>query len=59
MIHLSRKIFDKLSILQEGSEFAGAAFSPNGATLFVNLQGPGHTYAIWPRPGYSWADGAL
>ena len=44
---------------QEGSEFAGAAFSPNGATLFVNLQGPGHTYAIWPRPGYSWADGAL
>jgi secreted PhoX family phosphatase len=29
-------------------EFAGATFSPDGRTLFVNLQGPpGLTYAIW------------
>ena len=30
-----------------GSEFAGACFSPDGKTLFVNLQGPGITCAIW------------
>jgi secreted PhoX family phosphatase len=30
------------------SEFAGATFSPDGATLFVNIQGPpGITLAIW------------
>lgn len=30
------------------SEFAGATFSPDGSTLFVNLQGPpGLTLAIW------------
>ncbi len=28
------------------SEFAGATFSPDGTTLFVNLQGPGFTLAI-------------
>lgn len=28
------------------SEFAGACFSPSGKTLFVNIQGPGHTLAI-------------
>jgi uncharacterized protein len=28
-------------------EFAGATFSPDGRTLFVNLQSPGLTYAIW------------
>jgi secreted PhoX family phosphatase len=29
-------------------EFAGATFSPDGRTLFVNVQGgPGRTYAIW------------
>ena len=28
------------------SEFAGATFSPSGNTLFVNIQGPGHTLAI-------------
>lgn len=31
----------------EGSEFAGATFSPGGATLFVNVQSPGLTLAIW------------
>ncbi|HWO13980.1 MAG TPA: alkaline phosphatase PhoX, partial [Polyangiaceae bacterium] len=31
-----------------GSEFAGATFSPDGRTLFVNIQGPpGLTLAIW------------
>jgi secreted PhoX family phosphatase len=28
------------------SEFAGATFSPDGKTLFVNIQGPGLTLAI-------------
>lgn len=30
-----------------GSEFAGACFSPDGKTLFVNMQSPGITFAIW------------
>ena len=30
-----------------GSEFAGACFSPDGKTLFVNIQTPGITLAIW------------
>ena len=29
------------------SEFAGSTFSPDGKTLFVNLQGAGATFAIW------------
>jgi len=29
------------------SEFAGATFSRDGRTLFVNQQDPGWTYAIW------------
>jgi secreted PhoX family phosphatase len=29
------------------SEFAGATFSPDGSTLFVNRQSPGVTFAIW------------
>jgi secreted PhoX family phosphatase len=37
------------------SEFAGATFSPDGETLFVNIQSPGVTFAIWGP----WEDGAL
>jgi secreted PhoX family phosphatase len=29
-----------------GSEFAGSTFSPDGSTLFVNMQRPGFTIAI-------------
>src|SRR5262245_52674091 len=52
------KIFDfAKNILPgyEGKEFAGAAFSPDGRTLFVNTQTPGMTLAIWG----SWDRGAL
>ncbi|WP_332632484.1 alkaline phosphatase PhoX [Halalkalibacter flavus] len=30
-----------------GEEFAGPVFSPDGNTLFVNIQSPGITFAIW------------
>lgn len=30
----------------DGGEFCGACFSPDGSTLFVNVQVPGMTYAI-------------
>jgi len=36
----------------DGGEFAGACWSPDGSTLFVNIQTPGATYAItgpWAR----------
>jgi hypothetical protein len=36
-------------------EFAGATFSPDGETLFVNIQTPGSTFAIWGP----WRKGAL
>src|SRR5215510_11928367 len=39
----------------EGREFAGATFSPDGQTLFVNIQTPGVTLAIWGP----WEKGAL
>lgn len=34
-------------------EFAGATYSPNGRTLFCNIQDPGYTFAIW-GPWGSW-----
>jgi hypothetical protein len=43
-----------LNVLND-SEFAGATFSPDGETLFVNIQSPGITFAIWGP----WEDGAL
>jgi secreted PhoX family phosphatase len=39
----------------ERMEFAGATFSPDGETLFVNIQTPGLTFAIWGP----WKRGAL
>lgn len=38
--------------LEKGRELAGACFSPDGSTLFVNVQTPGYTLAItgtWAR----------
>jgi secreted PhoX family phosphatase len=29
------------------SEFAGPCFSQDGRTFFVNIQDPGHTFAVW------------
>lgn len=39
----------------ESAEFAGATFSPDGETLFLNVYTPGITLAIWGP----WSDGAL
>jgi secreted PhoX family phosphatase len=39
----------------DASEFAGACFSPDGRFLFVNIQSPGYTFAIWGP----WEQGAL
>lgn len=37
---------------QEGQEFAGACFSPDNRTMFVNIQfGSGLTFAIWRERG--------
>jgi hypothetical protein len=47
------KLFDFAANLANDSEFAGATFSPDGGTLFVNIQRhPGATFAIqgpWER----------
>lgn len=40
------------NVAPEGSEWAGACFSPDGTTLFANIQKPGYTVAItgpWPK----------
>jgi uncharacterized protein len=53
------KVFDFALNLITQREFAGATFSPDGETLFVNIQGdvtnPGMTFAIWGP----WERGAL
>ena len=57
------EIFDYGLNLANGDEFAGACFSPDGETFFVNIQGStsstgssrGMTFAIWGP----WEDGAL
>ncbi|MBK6799663.1 MAG: DUF839 domain-containing protein [Acidobacteria bacterium] len=52
------RIFDfAKNIVQgfENKEFAGATFSPDGQTLFFNIQTPGLTFAVWGP----WNEGAL
>ncbi len=52
------RIFDlakDIAGIEARGEFAGATFSPDGQTLFVNMQRPGITYAIWGP----WYKGAL
>ena len=58
------RIFPFARNLLNRREFAGACFSPDGGTLFVNIQGdtrprgggnPGMTFAIWGP----WEDGVL
>ena len=46
------RLFDVAHNILSSSEFAGATFSPDGRTLFVNIQDDGHpypamTFAIW------------
>ncbi len=41
-------LFDFAENICNDSEFAGATFSPDGETLFLNIQDdPGATYAVW------------
>lgn len=40
-------LFDVAKNLLNKSEFAGATFSPDGETLFFNIQTPGVTVAMW------------
>jgi secreted PhoX family phosphatase len=57
------RIFDFARNLVSGDEFAGACFSPDGQTLFVNIMGStrdagpslGQTFAVWGP----WEQGAL
>lgn len=55
---LEGRIFDMAKNIVKGfedKEFAGATFSPDGQTLFFNIQTPGLTFALWGP----WGDGAL
>ncbi len=55
------RIFDVAANLADDGELAGATFSPDGRTLFFNVQGntrarePGMTFAVWGP----WERGAL
>jgi uncharacterized protein len=41
------KVYPFAANRQSGSELCGPTFSPDGNTLFVNIQDPGQTFAIW------------
>lgn len=41
------ELYDLARNALNDSEFAGACFSPDGGTMFVNIQNPGITFAIW------------
>jgi hypothetical protein len=50
------RIFDLARNIRDSGEFAGACFSPDGRTLFFNIQSPvGRTVAVWGP----WENGAL
>lgn len=54
------ELFDLARNIGSSEEFCGATFSPDGKTLFVNVQGngitvPGKTFAIWGP----WDEGPL
>lgn len=44
---LGRNVYRIRNIDYSGQEFAGVTFSPDFKTLFVNIQNPGLTLAIW------------
>lgn len=46
MVSKARGVFKLARNAQGGGEFAGATFSRDGRTLFVNVQSPGATFAI-------------
>ncbi|HEX6278522.1 MAG TPA: alkaline phosphatase PhoX [Pyrinomonadaceae bacterium] len=46
-VNTSGELYRFAANVLNGSEFAGACFSPDGKTLFVNMQTPGITFAIW------------
>ena len=52
-------VFDFVVHAVSNSEVAGATFSRDGQTLFFNYQNTGETFAVWPRDGQSWEEGAL
>jgi uncharacterized protein len=56
---LAGTVFDFVVHNTSNSECAGATFSRDGETLFFNYQGTGETFAVWPREGHSWEEGAL
>lgn len=46
-VNTNGELYTFVSNILNGSEFAGSCFSPDGHTLFVNMQSPGITLAIW------------
>jgi hypothetical protein len=46
-VTLDGKLYQFARNALNDSEFAGACFSPSGQTMFVNIQNPGITFAIW------------
>ena len=41
------KLYQFARNVLNSSEFAGVCFSPDGKTMFLNIQSPGITFAIW------------
>lgn len=52
-------VFDFAVHAISDTECAGATFSRDGQTLFFNYQGTGETFAVWPRAGHAWEEGAF